>query len=201
MELLTLAAYRPPCPPSAVALGTFDGVHRGHQALLTATARAAEAENLIPCAYTFDVPPAAALGRTPYRLLTDLREKAALMGKCGIERVIYSHFDERVAAQEAEAFFRDLLLGRLNARHIVIGFHYHFGQFARGDAALTTRFCREEGIALTVVPPVCLPDGTLVSSSAVRDCLFHNDRRRAEEMLNRPLSPREEGLLGGRNDE
>ena len=64
-----------------------------------------------------------------------------------------------------------------------------------------TDVCREAGIGLTVVPPVCLPDGTLVSSSAVRDCLFHNDRRQAEEMLNRPLSPREEALLGGRNDE
>ena len=105
------------------------------------------------------------------------------------------------AARAEEWFFDDLLLERLNARHIVIGFHYHFGCRAQGDAALMARFCHEAGIGLTVVPPVCLPDGTLISSSAIRDALRQNDRRLAEIMLNRPLSQREEALLGGRYNE
>lgn len=201
MHLITLAEYLPPRPPAAVALGTFDGVHLGHQALLAATKRAAEQNGLLSCAFTFDTPPAGVLGSQSCDLLTDIGEKAALMGARGIDTVVHCPFDVSVAARSAEDFFRHLLLETLNARHIVIGFHYHFGCRARGDAALMERFCREAGIGLTVVPPVCLPDGTLVSSSAVRRCLAGNDRRRAEEMLNRPLSPREEALLGGRYDE
>lgn len=201
MQLFTLEDYAVPAPPAAVALGTFDGVHLGHRALLRKTVLAARQNGLIACAYTFDVPPAAVLGRHPTAALTDIAAKAALMGECGIETVVYSRFDAQVAARSAESFFRDVLLEKLNARHVVIGFHYHFGQYARGDAALMRSFCREAGIGLTVVEPVCLSDGALISSSAVRRCLAENNRPRAEEMLNRPLSQREEALLGGRYDE
>ena len=201
MRLITLNQCAPPRPPAAVALGTFDGVHLGHRALLAATAEAAREKGLLPCAFTFDVPPASVLGHKPCPVLTDLETKAALMGDCGIDTVISSPFDAGVAARTAEEFFHGLLLGTLNARHIVIGFHYHFGRFAQGDAQMMERFCRENGIGLTVVPPVCLPDGQLVSSSAIRACLAENNRPRAEEMLNRPLTPREEALLGGRYDE
>ncbi len=197
MRLIRLEELTSPLPPSAAALGTFDGVHLGHQALFRAAAEAAAKEGLLPCAYTFDIPPAAALGHGNGALLTRMDERAALMGECGIDTVVYSHFDAAVAAQSAEDFFERLLLGRLNARHVVIGFHYHFGQFARGDAELMRRFCREAGIALPVVPPVRARDGSLVSSSAIRESLARGDRRRAEEMLNRPLSEREEALLGG----
>lgn len=201
MRLMKLEELPRAVPPGAVCLGTFDGVHLGHQALLKATARAAREEGLIPCAYTFDVPPACVLGKTRAEVLTPIDEKAALMGRYGVDTVVYSRFDREVAARTAEWFFEELLLRRLNARHIVIGFHYHFGQYARGDAELMGRWCRERGIALTVVPPVCLPDGQLISSSAIRESLARGDRRRAETMLNRPLSAREEVLLGGRYDE
>lgn len=201
MRLITLADCHPPRPPAAVALGTFDGVHLGHRALLAATVQAAEAGGLTPCAFTFDVPPASVLGAAPCPVLTDLQEKAALMGDCGIDTVISCPFDAAIAAKTAEEFFYHLLLERLSARHIVIGFHYHFGCRAQGDAALMARFCHEAGIGLTVVPPVCLPDGQLVSSSAIRRSLSQNDRRQAEIMLNRPLLPREEALLGGRYNE
>ena len=72
---------------------------------------------------------------------------------------------------------------------------------SRGDAALMRSFCERAGIGLTVVPPVRLADGTLVSSTSIRDCLASGNRRGAEEMLNRPLSVREEALLGGREHE
>ena len=188
-------------PGCVAALGTFDGVHLGHQALLAATVQAARRQEIAACAYTFDVPPAAVLGHTPAEVLTPIAEKAALMGAYGIDTVVYSHFDADVAAHEAEWFFEEVLLGRMNARHIVIGFHYHFGRFARGDAELMRSFCEQKGIGLTVVPPVCLPEGTLVSSSAIREALARGDRHTAETMLNRPLSQREEVLLGGRYNE
>lgn len=201
MHLIRLDDLPAPLPPAAVCLGTFDGVHLGHRALLKATAEAAAQKGLLPCAYTFDLPPAAVLGKSEADVLTTIAEKARLMADCGIDTVVYSHFDAAVAACTAEDFFNDLLLKRLHARHVVIGFHYHFGQYARGDAALMRQFCAQAGVGLTVVPPVRLPDGELVSSTAIRACLFANNRERAQLMLNRALSPREEALLGGMENE
>ena len=201
MHLMELEALKAPMPPAAVCLGTFDGVHLGHRALLAATVEAARRQGLVPCAYTFDVPPAAVLGKTRVQVLTPIEEKAALMAQCGVDTVIYSHFDERVAARSAQSFFEDLLLKQLSARHIVIGFHYHFGRCAQGDADMMRRCCEKSGVGLTVVPPVRLPDGELISSSAIRARLLAGNREQAEMMLNRPLSAREETLLGGRENE
>ena len=159
--------------------------------------QAARQEGLIPSAYTFDVPPASVLGAGKEDILTDIHQKAALLGACGIDTVVYSRFNRHVAQESAEEFF-DLLRTRLRARHIVIGFHYHFGQFARGDAALMQSLCDAAGVRLTVVPPVRTAEGELVSSTAIRARLRAGDRLGAQSMLNRTLTEGEERLLGGR---
>lgn len=183
---------------TAVCLGTFDGVHLGHQALARQTVQAARDEGLLPCAYTFDVPPASVLGKGKEDILTDIRCKASLLGSCGIELVAYNCFDRHIAAQSAADFF-DMLRTRLRARHIVIGFHYHFGCLAQGDAALMQALCRSAGIRLTVVPPVTTAQGEIVSSTAIRALLRAGDRVGAQTMLNRTLTEGEERLLGGKN--
>ena len=144
MNLYLLEDLPPLSQDTAVCLGTFDGVHLGHQVLARQTVQAARQEGLIPCAYTFDVPPASVLGAGKEDILTDIHQKAALLGACGIDTVVYSRFNRHVAQESAEEFF-DLLRTRLRARHIVIGFHYHFGQFARGDAALMQSLCDAAG--------------------------------------------------------
>ena len=185
---------------TAVCLGTFDGVHLGHQALVGQTVAAARAQGLIPCAYTFDLPPASVFAKgKSVQVLSTLEEKAKLLEGYGIQLVAYSHFDQTVAAKSAEAFFEDIILGTLNARHVVIGFHYHFGQFAKGDAQYMRALCEKAGIGLSVVPPVRLTDGELVSSTAIREYLRLGDRAGAQRMLNRTLSAREEELLGGKD--
>ena len=171
MQMLTLAECLPPRPPAAVALGTFDGVHLGHRALLAETLRAAREKGLLACAFTFDAPPAALFGGKRCEVLTDIRAKAALMGECGIDTVIHTAFDADIAAQSAGDFFQRLLLDRLNARHIVIGFHYHFGCRAAGDAALMERFCREAGIGAALTLPVLKSLGiTVVGRSSAELC-------------------------------
>lgn len=185
---------------TAVCLGTFDGVHLGHQALVSRTVAAARAQGLIPCAYTFDRPPASVFAKAgAVQVLSTLEEKAKLLERHGIELVAYSHFDKTVAGKSAEAFFEDILVKTLHARHIVIGFHYHFGQKAQGDAEMMRALCREAGIGLSVVPPVRMSEGELVSSTAIREYLRLGDRAGAEKMLNRTLSAREEQLLGGKD--
>ncbi len=183
-----------------IALGFFDGVHLGHQALVRETVSAARAQGLIPCAYTFDLPPASVFARNgQIQVLSTLEEKAKLLHDHGIELVAYSHFDMSVAGKTAEQFFEDILIKTLHARHVVIGFHYHFGQKARGDAQYMRTLCEKAGIGLSVVPPVRLPDGELVSSTAIREYLHRGDRLGAQKMLNRTLSAREEELLGGKD--
>lgn len=185
---------------TAVCLGTFDGVHLGHQALVSQTVSAARAQGLIPCAYTFDLPPASVFARAGnIRVLSTLEEKATLLHDHGIELVAYSHFDMSVAGKSAEQFFEDILIKTLKARHVVIGFHYHFGQFAKGDAQYMRTLCDKAGIGLSVVPPVRMPGGELVSSTAIREYLRTGDRAGAQRMLNRTLSAREEELLGGKD--
>lgn len=185
---------------TAVCLGTFDGVHLGHQALVGQTVSAARAQGLIPCAYTFDLPPASVFARAgKIQVLSTLEEKAMLLQSHGIELVAYSHFDMSVAEKSAEQFFEDILIKTLHARHVVIGFHYHFGQKARGDAQYMRTLCEKAGVGLSVVPPVRLPEGELVSSTAIREYLFKGDRAGAQRMLNRTLSAREEELLGGKD--
>ena len=187
MNLYLLEDLPPLSQDTAVCLGTFDGVHLGHQVLARQTVQAARQEGLI----------ASVLGAGKEDILTDIHQKAALLGACGIDTVVYSRFNRHVAQESAEEFF-DLLRTRLRARHIVIGFHYHFGQFARGDAALMQSLCDAAGVRLTVVPPVRTAEGELVSSTAIRARLRAGDRLGAQSMLNRTLTEGEERLLGGR---
>ena len=175
-------------PGTAVCLGMFDGVHLGHRALINATAHAAAKSNLIPCAFTFDIPPSAVLspGKNVH-LLTDIRLKSDLMHQAGLAHVIYAHFDHLIADLSAEAFFEEILLKQLNVRHIVIGFHYRFGKNAKGDAALLETLCKTHGVALTVVPPVTTSDGELISSTAIRQALENGNYPLAARMLGRPV--------------
>jgi len=195
MSVIELQSLPAGFGPSAVCLGTFDGVHLGHQALIRAALSAAEEKHLVPCAYTFDMPPAAILSGRSVALLSSVEEKGELMRRCGMDTVIYSHFDESISDRSADDFFKDLLLGRLNARHIVIGFHYHFGRKAEGDADRMRVLCDAHGIGLTVIPPVTLPSGELISSTSVRAALLKGDRQKASELLGRPLTQEEEELL------
>ena len=200
MNLLRLEDIAALPGDTAVCLGTFDGVHLGHQALVSQTVAAARAQGLIPCAYTFDLPPASVFARNgEITVLSTLEEKAKLLGEYGIELVAYSHFDRSVAEKSARVFFEDILVKTLRARHIVIGFHYHFGQKAQGDAQMMRTLCEEAGIGLSIVPPVRMPSGELVSSTAIREYLKAGDRDGAQRMLNRTLSAREEQLLGGKD--
>ena len=200
MNLYRLEDVAAPLCGTAVCLGTFDGVHLGHQALARETVAAAHAQGLIPCAYTFDLPPASVLARgRDVTILSTVEEKANLLHGCGIELVAYSHFDRSVAEKSARVFFEDILVKTLRARHIVIGFHYHFGQKAQGDAQMMRTLCEEAGIGLSIVPPVRMPSGELVSSTAIREYLKTGDRDGAQRMLNRTLSARDEQLLGGKD--
>ena len=168
--------------PSVVCLGFFDGVHRGHLALLDAARKAAEEKGLAVCVHTFDHAP----GSKNFELTT-LPEREALLRAAGADQVAVSVFDDELRRMSGEDFFENVVLKRLNARHVVCGDDHRFGyKGACGVKELQT-FCQRSGIGLTVVPPVTLPDGRRISSTAVRQAILEGDRPLAEAMLGRSI--------------
>src|SRR5947207_1604713 len=150
-----LESYRADARPTAVALGVFDGVHLAHRAILgTAVARAAAA-GFAALACTFDRHPAEILqpDRAPAPITT-LDERLGLIAETGVSATIVLAFTRELAAVEPEAFVKDMLLGRLRARELVVGFNHRFGRGARGDARLLESLAERLGFQAHVVEPL-----------------------------------------------
>lgn len=167
--------------PAAVCLGFFDGVHRGHLALLEQAKRIARAEGLAVCAHTFETPPGGK-GNS----LTTLEERTALLRAAGADEVAVSPFDETMRHMSGADFFRTVVMEKLNARHVICGDDHRFGYRGACGVEELRRLCAENGVGLTVVPAVTLPDGSRVSTSALRAALAAGDGARAEAILGRP---------------
>jgi riboflavin kinase/FMN adenylyltransferase len=183
-----LESFPPDAPASAVALGVFDGVHLGHRAILgTAVARARSA-GLEALACTFDPHPMEILQpeRAP-RPITPLHERLALIGETGMDAAVVVAFTRDLALIEPEAFVKDVLLGRLRAREIVVGYNHRFGRGARGDAQLLESLTGRLGFQAHVVPPATV-DGAAVSSSEIRAALQRGDVAAAARSLGRPYA-------------
>ena len=172
--------------PSVVCLGYFDGVHRGHKALIEAAKEIADNSHLTCCVHALDRSPAQVL--YPERtvpLLTTMEEKIRLFAEAQVDVLAITSFDDHVRHLPGRVFFEEILLGRLNARAIVAGDDHRFGYRGDTGSAELARMCGEKGIELTVVPRVTLEDGSVISSSAIRAALEQGDLQRAQEMLGR----------------
>jgi riboflavin kinase/FMN adenylyltransferase len=183
-----LASVPPETPPSAVALGAFDGVHLGHRALLRTALTRARAAGLEAVACTFDPHPMEVLqpDRAP-RPITTLDERLALIGETGVDAVVVLAFTRELASIEPEAFVKDVLLGRLRAREVVVGYNHRFGRGARGDARLLQDLAARLGFQAHVVPPMTV-DGAAVSSTEIRAALQRGDVTTAARDLGRPYA-------------
>jgi len=162
----------------AVAIGTFDGVHRGHQRVIAAAVET----GLLPTAVTFDPHPRLALGYG-VALLSTLERRLELFGEHGIAETIVVTFDHELQQREPEEFARDVL-GAIGTKVVVAGETFRFGHRRRGDLALL----RELGFDARPVPFL---EG--VSSTEIRRLLHEGDVASAAEMLGRP--PEVEGTV------
>lgn len=166
-----------------VALGTFDGVHLGHQTVLEIAQTIAMVEKLTACAVSFLNHPLSVVGNGAPEMLTLPAEKALYASRCGIAEMQLMPFTKEFASMEAEDFVR-MLAQEYHAKHIVVGENYHFGAGGVGDIALLDKLSKEMGYVLHVVPKVQVA-GMDVSSSCIRKLLSEGDVRRAAVLLGR----------------
>ncbi len=169
----------------ALTVGNFDGVHRGHQAMLARVVARARALNVTSGVLTFEPQPREffAHERAASRL-TRLREKLHLLAAAGVERAHVARFNARFASLGAEQFIEEVLVRGLRVAWLLVGHDFRFGAKRVGDFAMLESAAKRHGFELEAMPEV-LHEGERVSSSAVRDALMAGDFARAEQLLGR----------------
>jgi len=187
MELVRLdgmAARGWPLP--AVAIGNFDGVHRGHAALVKAAARARAARGCV-VALTFDPHPARLVvpERAP-ATLTTLAQKKELLEALGVEKLAVLPFTRELSVMSAKEFARQALVGALEARSVIVGENFRFGRDREGDVRRLQTLGADLGFDVEVVEPV-LHEGRPVSSSRVREALGRGAVEDAQALLGHPF--------------
>lgn len=177
---------------SVIALGNFDGVHRGHQVVIGEALRLARSSGAPAAVMTFDPHPRRLFRPDlPPFALTSLRMKARLIEALGVDFLYVQHFDAAFAGKSAESFIADVLIGGLNVSHVVVGADYAFGK-GRGGSVEMLRACASEhaatGFEVTAVDLVADPDGgsSVYSSTAVRQALSIGDTATAGGILGHP---------------
>ena len=185
---LPTAESRTPC---ALAIGNFDGVHRGHRALLERVVDAARTRGLPAAVMTFEPHPreffAARAGdptQAPARI-SNLRDKLEALRDCGIDRVIVEHFNERFAALTPEAFVERVLVEGCHARWICVGDDFRYGVRRGGDFASLRAAGAQHGFEVEAMPTI-VHDQERISSSGVRRALGAGDFAHAAQLLGRP---------------
>lgn len=171
--------------PCAMVVGNFDGVHRGHQAVLRQVASEARARSLEPCVLTFDPHPAAVVGTGAPPLLTRMERRAEWMGALGIDRVYVRRFDAAFAAWPPERFVRDLIAPGLRAQVVVVGDNFRFGVKRSGDLTLLRTLGAQLGFE-TRVHPVAGDARGPFSSTRAREAIAAGDLDEACRVLDRP---------------
>ena len=179
--------------PCVATIGNFDGVHRGHQALLARVVADARAHDLVPALMTFEPHPREFFtpATAPPRI-SNLRDKLDAVAAGGIERVFVLHFSRRLASIPAERFIDDVLVDGCAVRRIVVGGDFRFGARRGGDVALlrrhgTGRLAVDELATVTDHAHAGAgSEGKRISSSAVRDALVAGDLPTAQALLGRP---------------
>lgn len=177
---------RPVPGPTAIAIGNFDGVHRGHGALLGRLGEVARHSVLPPTVLTFEPHPREFFSpaSAPARLTT-LREKLELLAEAGVEQAMVCRFNAGFATLSADQFIEQVLVQGLRVRHLIIGDDFRFGRGRAGDFALLQRAGTRHGFAVEAMGSVTV-DGERVSSSGVRAALAAGDMAQAASLLGRP---------------
>ena len=172
--------------PVALTLGFFDGIHRGHCALIEQLVATAKRHQAQPVVLTFDSHPFRVVcpDKLPPIIMT-LTERIGLLEELGVGSVILQPFDRDFAEVSAEAFIQEILIKKLRARFIIGGYDCHFGKNREGDHEMLQRYAPVGGYEFYDVPPMEI-GGEIVSSTTIRKAISAGEFNRAALFLGRP---------------
>ena len=171
--------------PLFLAIGVFDGVHLGHQAVISTSAQHARAANGTPVVVTFGPHPEKVLRpKTAPHLLTATPHKIALIRDLGVAHLLIITFDKQFAATEPEEFVHELVEHSKSLREICVGHEWSFGKNRRGNLKLLNQFGARFDFGVVGIPPVTV-NGELVSSTTIRKAVETGDLAKAAQMLGR----------------
>lgn len=172
--------------PLFLAIGVFDGVHRGHQAVISTSADHARSAKGTPVVVTFDPHPMKVLrpSKAPH-LLTATQHKIELIRDLGVRHLLVINFDKAFAATEPEDFVKRLVTNSKPLREICVGHEWSFGKNRRGNLDLLGKLGAQFDFQVVGIPAVTLESGEPVSSTAIRHAIEAGDLAKAAEMLGR----------------
>ena len=177
---------------SVITIGTFDGVHKGHQVILNKVVEVAKQNNLKSIVLTFENPVKEVSG-----LITTTQEKVNLLASFCVDEILLLPVTKKMLSTTAEDFFETVLVKQLKAKHIVVGYDCTFGKDRKGNVAWLKKNVKKYDIKLTVIKPVKIKN-KIVSSSEIRNFIIKNNIEKANKMLNRIFSFTGEHISGNR---
>ncbi len=175
---------------TAVALGNFDGVHLGHQYLLKSNIEKARNKNLKPSVLVFKNHTKTVLSKDKkfkIDILTSYDEKIRLLEELGVEIIYVMDFNEQIMKLSPEQFIKNILVERLNAKLITVGFDYRFGYKAQGDSNYLKELGKINGFDVNIIGPVYIDD-EIVSSTIIRNLIIKGNIAKANKFLGRNYS-------------
>ncbi len=190
-------------PPTATALGNFDGVHLGHRELIRRTVQTARAKTsqgipLRSAVFTFSNHPRNLIpGSKPVKNIIYSSEKAELIESLGVDYLFDIEFDEEIMKMSPEEFVKELLVDRFNAAEIFCGFNYRYGYKAEGNSDLLAESGEKYGFNVSRVEPIMI-DGEVVSSTLIRELIKSGDIDECDKFLGRNYEIGGEVVVGNR---
>ena len=172
---------------AVVAIGKFEGVHRGHQRILTRLTEEASRRDAVSAVFTFTNNPLSYLApdRCPRAVMSPEQRREALRA-FGVEKVVMVPFDEALANLSPEAFVDEYLVGELRAEHIIVGDDFRFGVNASGNPAVLETLGQTRGFTVEVIGEVADPELGRISSTRIREALTEGDIDEAVKLLGHP---------------
>ncbi len=187
METIDLNRSKIELSGTAVALGNFDGVHIGHQQLIESNIKEAKIRKLRSAILIFRNHTKELLAKNndpKIQLLTSFEQKIEILKNFSLDAVYIIDFDEDLMKLSPEEFITNILLKKLKAKLVTVGFNYRFGYKAAGDSDLLKKVGLDKGIEVNVIPPVYI-EGQIISSTAIRNFIKAGNIKKANKFLGR----------------
>lgn len=187
MKKINVFDYKDSKTKTVIALGNFDGVHKGHQKLLNRMIAKGRELNLMTSVFVFKNHTKEVIKGTKQDLLTSTEQRNQLIKDLGVDTLFSLLFDQTIMSLSPEEFIKDILIERLNVKGIFVGTDYRFGYKAQGDAELLVKLGKKYDIYVEIIEPLYI-DEELVSSTRIRKLIKEANFQEAKRLLGRAYS-------------